>query len=978
MQKGETERSGDGAAPTTEVPSAVKREHEATELLDIARGSRPTAPLGPELRGNRPTTPMPGVPDRRRRLLRLDPGAVLSKRYRIERYVASGGMGEVYEATDLELSERVALKTIRPELAADGRMVSRFKREIQAARKVTHPNVCRTLEMGQHQATDDIPTMTFLTMEFLDGETLNHRIRRAGPMTPEQAAPIVLQIASALQAAHEAGVVHRDLKPDNVMLVKTKQGTRAVVTDFSIAREIAAAPDADDEPHPTPADSQMSVLAGTPAYMAPELFEGSAPSPASDLYAFGGVIFQMLTGEWNAKRPSSLTEAQAAGATPPPSLRLHGKRIPAEWDAIVRRCLDPDPKRRFRSANEIAKALRPSATRRHRRWIAAGIATIVVLAATLVGYRMWFSDGATAAQAYRTAMRELRVLENAKARSILEDAVAAHPADYHLQYGLSLAWLQLGDHTRARAAALQAQKLAAHASNEDKQLIEASLIEADQKAWQKAADIYRGLWNRHPSDDTAALRLLYLQCLYRDGSAQKTVEAIRQTLPALEHDPLFLYLQGAAAIANEDYKGTPAKTRAAVDAAKHANLRALTAYALLDHTTSLRIEGKFDESLQLTRDTRKMFESLGDRGAAMKALGFVSKAEAMKGHVEEADAGYHLVLEASQEMGDSMARMFVLSRLGDLYADNAKRRDEARRYLTDAVKLAREVGVQNVEVRALSALLRFHAVAHEWEAMEPVSQQLMKTSQALDSPFYLTNGYRLLSVKRFEFGDAAGARGLLEKCVAMGDRLDFETRIGDLIELADVRNQLGDADAAKQLLADAAKLWDPAHASRFLYQARLEEAALYVDNDELDRAAKTLDEIEPNLLPTDNASRSFSTALRARIAHLAGHTRQANELADAATKLLATDDAAELRETLQVVVAPALASGGAQLLEHVLAAAKDGRKALAWRAQLALAEIEIAHGQRAEAQARLHTLQQETEQAGYRLLAGKAAVLARR
>ena len=151
-------------------------------------------------------------------------------------------MGELYEAEDIELGERVALKTIRPEIAADERAHQRFRREVQLARKVTHPNICRIFDLFQHapaaSAAADVAPSVFVTMELLQGETLTHRLRREGRLSAEQALPIVTQMAAALSAAHAAGVVHRDFKSDNVMLLDGHDPgdpPRVVVTDFGLA-----------------------------------------------------------------------------------------------------------------------------------------------------------------------------------------------------------------------------------------------------------------------------------------------------------------------------------------------------------------------------------------------------------------------------------------------------------------------------------------------------------------------------------------------------------------------------------------------------------------------------------------------------------------------------------------------------------------------------------------------------------------------
>jgi hypothetical protein len=151
------------------------------------------------------------------------PGELLAGRFTIVRFIARGGMGEVYEAEDRELRERVALKTIRPEIAGDPRAIERFKREIHLSRQVTHPNVCRIYDLFHHSVPPgpDRPggEVTFLSMEHLAGETLAARLKGRGRMSAEEALPIVTQMASALAAAHEAGVIHRDFKSQNVILV---------------------------------------------------------------------------------------------------------------------------------------------------------------------------------------------------------------------------------------------------------------------------------------------------------------------------------------------------------------------------------------------------------------------------------------------------------------------------------------------------------------------------------------------------------------------------------------------------------------------------------------------------------------------------------------------------------------------------------------------------------------------------------------
>ena len=152
----------------------------------------------------------------------LEPGEVLAGRYRIAGFLGQGTMGEVFEAEDLELGERVAVKALRPEISRDEGLLLRFKKEILLGHRVTHPNVCRTFDLVYHEGQDG--RRVFLTMELLRGETLAERLARTGRLTPAEALPIVRQITAALDAAHAAGIVHRDLKSANVFLVSSPFG----------------------------------------------------------------------------------------------------------------------------------------------------------------------------------------------------------------------------------------------------------------------------------------------------------------------------------------------------------------------------------------------------------------------------------------------------------------------------------------------------------------------------------------------------------------------------------------------------------------------------------------------------------------------------------------------------------------------------------------------------------------------------------
>lgn len=276
----------------------------------------------------------------------LTPDQTLAGRYRVCSFLGRGAVGEVYEAEDLELAGRIAIKILRPELARDERVVRRFQREIQLTRLVVHPNVCRMADLVHHQGSAAAePARVFLTMELLRGETLEDLIVRQGRLRPEEALPIVRQITGGLTAAHEAGVIHRDLKSSNVFLV----GPRAVVTDFGLAWS------AESE-----AAATLTVtgeLIGSPAYMAPEQVRGETASPVTDVYALGVVLFEMMTGQLPFVGKSAFYTALKRLREPAPSPRTLVPDLDPVWEEVILRCLERAPADRFASMRDVVSAL---------------------------------------------------------------------------------------------------------------------------------------------------------------------------------------------------------------------------------------------------------------------------------------------------------------------------------------------------------------------------------------------------------------------------------------------------------------------------------------------------------------------------------------------------------------------------------------------------------------------------------------------
>jgi len=280
-------------------------------------------------------------------------GDVLAGRFRVERFLASGGMGEIYEAEDLELGGRVALKTIRAHVASDERVMRRFRREVRLARMVTHPNVCRIFEAFTHASTTrpERSDITFVTMELLEGDTLARRLEQVGHLSVEDAWPLVCQMANALEAAHAAGVIHRDFKTANVLLVPGNQGERAVVTDFGLAR-LDAAVSSKEMPL-----TETIGITGTPAYMAPEQLEGGEITTATDVFAMGVVIYELVTGACPFQGETLLATALARLRQDPLPPRAYMPGLPTRWNQAILRCLAREPSDRFSGPRELVEYL---------------------------------------------------------------------------------------------------------------------------------------------------------------------------------------------------------------------------------------------------------------------------------------------------------------------------------------------------------------------------------------------------------------------------------------------------------------------------------------------------------------------------------------------------------------------------------------------------------------------------------------------
>jgi eukaryotic-like serine/threonine-protein kinase len=322
--------------------------------------------------------------------------------YEIESLLGAGGMGEVYRARDTRLERTVAIKVLNAQPVASAELRARFEREAKVISQLQHPNICVLHDVGNEGPID------YLVMEFLQGESLAERLRK-GPLPPEQILTIAIEIADALEKAHRAGVVHRDLKPGNVML--TKSGAKLL--DFGLAKPLgatgASAPGSGTSPSvfgaaltqtmpsPSPASpfSTAGAVIGTVQYMSPEQIQGIEADARSDIFSFGVMLFEMVTGK---RTFEGKTQASIVGqilAVDPPSVSTLRPQTPSGLDRVIRLCLDKDPNERIQTAHDLKLQLQAiteaplttpqspavvPARRSWLPWVAAGVLALAAIA----------------------------------------------------------------------------------------------------------------------------------------------------------------------------------------------------------------------------------------------------------------------------------------------------------------------------------------------------------------------------------------------------------------------------------------------------------------------------------------------------------------------------------------------------------------------------------------------------------------------
>lgn len=263
---------------------------------------------------------------------------LLNGRYRLVQQHGSGGMAVIYKATDLALGRTVAVKILRPSLTNDQSFLVRFRQEARNVANLTHPNIVTVHDVGQDGNTH------YIVMEFLDGQDLKKLIRANSPLPMERALSIAIQICAGVGYAHRAGLVHADVKPQNILVLDSD---KIKVTDFGIAQALAA----------TNPPERQKIVWGSPHYFSPEQAQGEYPTPASDVYSIGVVVFEMLTG----RLPFIGADQQALALShirdTPPRISELNAQVPTSLDHIIHKVLAKEPSARYRTADQLGRIL---------------------------------------------------------------------------------------------------------------------------------------------------------------------------------------------------------------------------------------------------------------------------------------------------------------------------------------------------------------------------------------------------------------------------------------------------------------------------------------------------------------------------------------------------------------------------------------------------------------------------------------------
>ncbi len=709
-------------------------------------------------------------------------------RFHVLERLGSGGMGVVYRALDGD--QPVALKLIAPDLAERSDIHARFQREARVASDLRHPHI------GEVRALEHIGGQWVLVMALYEGETLRARLAR-GPLAVGDALALALPLASALAAAHDHGVIHRDVKPANVFL--TSDGDVKLL-DFGLAKEIV--------PEVAQTLTREGALLGTLAYMAPEQLAGGVIDLRADLWALGVLLYEMIAGF----PPFGVRAGRALGDEPNALSKL-AAGVPPFLDSLVTRLLRRDPAQRPKDMHAVLAVLRErrSPARPHPlAWVAA----LVALALVGGGGALAARSRSRRAQAhdYEEGVRRLRQGDSDSAIAHLERATAHDPSFAPAWVALARAELMEPDLPKAFAAATQA---AAHVSPGDRaRLLEVEALQAQTaRKWSLAVDRYQAFFRFFPSDVDVGLALSEVQM--RGGQPQESLKTL-QALRSVSDDPRIALGEAKAANNLSDWPRVKAATEEAIRAGEARGAVGVVARALLHRALARAMLGDAAGGLADLERARERGEKLGNLG--LQALHYTMKTRVLRvngdvagaadaaeqavaldrgiaepswlandltnaatarseqGRLDRAKVLYRESLGVMRKLDEPYLLASALAAFGAALIDMGER-TEADQALRESFALARKAGLEDMTTIALNILAWNDFGRGELKEAEAEAREVITIAKRMGESAHLRTGYENLSSVQFSAGDRPGARRSQEEALRLASEARDPTAI---------------------------------------------------------------------------------------------------------------------------------------------------------------------------------------------------------
>ena len=711
----------------------------------------------------------------------VEVGDLLAGRYQLVRFIAAGGHGAVWEANDQVLGTAIAVKTLHPALTTAG-VLDRLRREVLVAREVAHPSTCRIHGL---EVDAGPPPVHFVAMELLRGDTLAAHVAR-GPIPLALARGLVHDLASGLAALHARGVIHRDLKAGNVIVVERDGRPRAVITDFGLARTM------DGSDAPLAVTAPGTGIAGTPSYMAPEQLRGEPLSAAADLWALGVVVHELLTGRLPRSEATSI--AAALAALDQPVLRLAATRADAaSWQPLVDRLLAPSPAERGNAAavlDALPSSVEARPRRRHRAIISVALGAAVVAGVVL----LWSPARSPAADARPAGLAALASDDLLTARDRLRAHVAGHPDDAVAQAELAGTLIRLGEDHAAELAIAEAQHHVAGLDRGDRALVDARAAEVAGD-WGRAVAAWQVVATYRPGDRETRLRTAHAEL--EAGRTLAAAQEIRASRQAGVRGARIDLLEARVAFNQGEHGRQLELARQAAEQAPSVSARA---FALVEVAEAQARLGELDGALATLGDLERVLAgvdlpSVRARGLTRRAMVLwrQGKVDGARALLEEARSPY----EAAGDRGGLASVEEGLGMLDDM-AHPAPAPD---RYLR-ALELYRQagdvVGAANAQANLGALLLRRGAIPRAIDALTHSRATAIEAGEATVAAIATLNlaeAYRLAddrTAARTQFIDAR------KRFVA----IDHAAGVANAdLGLAILARLEGDLDEADRLLA---------------------------------------------------------------------------------------------------------------------------------------------------------------------------------